>query len=49
MIERVYQHLSRWLAGAGSGAQVVVADNAPPPAAGADVIVRFSRQSSLFD
>ncbi|WP_157437824.1 hypothetical protein [Actinoplanes subtropicus] len=49
MIERVYQHLSRWPADAGAGAQVVVADNAPPPAAEAGVIVRFSRQSSLFD
>ena len=49
VIDRVYQHLSRWLAGPGAGAQVVVADNAPPPAAGADVIVRFSRQSTLFD
>jgi hypothetical protein len=49
VIERIYLHLSRWLAGPGAGAQVVVADNAPPPAAEADVIVRFSRQSSLFD
>jgi len=49
VIDRVYQHLSRWLAGPGAGAQVVVADNAPPPAAASDVIVRFSRRSSLFD
>lgn len=48
MIDRVYRHLSGWLAGAGAGAQVVVADNAPPPVAGADVIVRFSRTASLF-
>ena len=48
VIDRVYRHLSGWLAGAGAGAQVVVADNAPPPVAGADVIVRFSRTASLF-
>jgi hypothetical protein len=43
-IERVYRHLEEWLAGRGIGAQVVVADNAPPPTAAADVIVRFSRR-----
>jgi hypothetical protein len=40
----IYRHLQRWLAGRGAGAQVVVADNAPPPEAEADVIVRFSRR-----
>ncbi|MDG6103102.1 DNA recombination protein RecN [Dactylosporangium aurantiacum] len=43
-IERVYRHLDRWLAGRGVGAQIVVADNAPPPEAAADVVVRFSRR-----
>lgn len=43
-IERVYRHLERWLAGRGVGAQIVVADNAPPAAAADDVVVRFSRR-----
>jgi hypothetical protein len=43
-IADIYRHLRRWLAGRGAGAQVVVADNAPPPEADADVIVRFSRR-----
>ncbi|WP_433381910.1 DNA recombination protein RecN [Actinoplanes sp. CA-142083] len=47
-ISRVYQHLDAWLAGPGAGAQIVVADNAPPPSADSDVIVRFSRETSLF-
>ncbi|BCB87065.1 ATP-binding protein [Phytohabitans suffuscus] len=44
-IARVYRHLRRWLAGPGAGAQIVVADNAPPAEAEQDVIVRFSRRS----
>ncbi|BCB81680.1 hypothetical protein Pflav_080900 [Phytohabitans flavus] len=44
-IARVYHHLRRWLAGPGIGAQVIVADNAPPAVAEEDVIVRFSRRS----
>ncbi|GAA1556404.1 hypothetical protein GCM10009827_091620 [Dactylosporangium maewongense] len=43
-IERIYQHLEQWLAGRGVGAQIIVADNAPPPAAADDVIVRFTRR-----
>jgi hypothetical protein len=38
----IYRHLHDWLAGRGAGAQIVVADDAPPPEANADVIVRFS-------
>jgi hypothetical protein len=45
VIGRVYRHIEGWLAGAGTGAQVVVADNAPPPTADSDVIVRFSRRA----
>ena len=45
VIDRIYRHLERWLAGPGSGAQVVVADNAPPHTADSDVIVRFSRRA----
>lgn len=44
-IDRVYRHLEDWLAGPGAGAQIVVADNTPPPTAAADVIVRFSRRA----
>ena len=44
-IDRIYQHIERWLARAGAGAQIVVADNAPPATANADVVVRFSRRS----
>ena len=40
----VYRHLRGWLSGRGAGAQVIVADNAPPVEAGPDVIVRFSRR-----
>ncbi|WP_433219253.1 DNA recombination protein RecN [Dactylosporangium sp. CS-047395] len=43
-IERIYRHIEDWLAGRGVGAQIVVADNAPPPTAADDVIVRFSRR-----
>lgn len=45
VVERVYRHLERWLAGPGQGAQIIVADNAPPPTAAADVVVRFSRRA----
>jgi hypothetical protein len=43
-IDRIYRHLTEWLTGPGLGAQVVVADNAPPPATDAHVIVRFTRR-----
>ncbi|MEV0327445.1 DNA recombination protein RecN [Micromonospora echinospora] len=39
-----YRHLHAWLAGPGVGAQVVLVDNAPPPEAADDVILRFSRR-----
>ncbi|SCF58839.1 hypothetical protein GA0115280_1026127 [Streptomyces sp. Cmuel-A718b] len=38
-----YQHLSRWLADRGSRAQLIVADNSPPPLVENDVVVRYSR------
>lgn len=38
-----YQHLSRWLADRGSRAQLIIADNSPPPLVENDVVVRYSR------
>ncbi|WP_432992816.1 DNA recombination protein RecN [Dactylosporangium sp. CA-233914] len=43
-IERIYRHVETWLGGRGVGAQIIVADNAPPPFAADDVIVRYSRR-----
>jgi hypothetical protein len=43
-VDRIYRHLDAWLAGRGTGAQIVVADNTPPTVAEDDVIVRFSRR-----
>jgi len=39
-----YKHLHDWLNGPGHGAQILVVDNAPPPSADDDVVVRFSRR-----
>lgn len=44
-IADIYRHLHSWLAGTGAGAQVIVADNAPPHEADDDVIVRFSHRA----
>jgi hypothetical protein len=43
-IADIYLHLQGWLAGRGAGAQIIVADNAPPAEAQQHVIVRFSRR-----
>lgn len=40
-----YKHLHDWLNGPGNGAQILVVDNAPPPSADDDVVVRFSRRA----
>jgi hypothetical protein len=40
-----YRHLHDWLQGDGSGAQILVVDNAPPQTVDDDVVVRFSRRS----
>ena len=37
-----YKHLRTWLAGPGAGAQIIIVDNAPPPDAEDDVVVRYS-------
>ena len=41
VVDRVYAHLGRWLTSAGRGAQIIVADTAPPAVADADVVVRL--------
>ncbi|WP_197048571.1 hypothetical protein [Streptosporangium roseum] len=43
-VDDIYRHLHAWLAGPGSGAQLLIADNAPPARADDDVIIRFSRR-----
>lgn len=40
-----YKHLHDWLNGPGQGAQILVVDNAPPPSADDDVVVRYSRRA----
>ena len=40
-----YKHLHDWLNGSGRGAQILVVDNAPPPSADDDVVIRFSRRA----
>jgi hypothetical protein len=40
-----YKHVHDWLNGPGQGAQILVVDNAPPPSADDDVVVRFSRRA----
>ena len=40
-----YKHLHDWLNGPGHGAQILIVDNAPPPSADDDVVVRFSRRA----
>ncbi|MFE5301683.1 DNA recombination protein RecN [Streptomyces sp. NPDC056632] len=42
-IDDFYHHLSLWLAEHGSRAQLIVADNSPPPLVESSVVVRYSR------
>jgi hypothetical protein len=42
-IDDFYHHLSLWLAERGSRAQLIVADNSPPPLVESSVVVRYSR------
>lgn len=41
-VSEFYSHLHHWLTNAGSGAQVLVVDNAPPTDQDDDIIIRFS-------
>ena len=43
LVERVYAHMEQWLAGAGSGAQVILVDNTPPVKVNKHVVVRYTR------
>ncbi|RGD56410.1 DNA recombination protein RecN [Kitasatospora xanthocidica] len=42
-----YHHLSTWLAGRGATAQLIIADNSPPPLVENHVVVRYSRREDL--
>jgi hypothetical protein len=45
-IDDFYRHLSVWLADRGSRAQLIIADNSPPPSAESSVVVRYSRNEN---
>jgi hypothetical protein len=48
LIERFYEHVERWLAGPGVGAQVIFVDNTPPPRAISNIVVRYTRDPETF-
>jgi len=39
------KHVHDWLNGPGHDTQILVVDNAPPPSADDDVVIRFSRRA----
>ncbi|MEU3310950.1 hypothetical protein [Nocardiopsis sp. NPDC006832] len=45
-IDDFYRHLSVWLADRGSQAQLIIADNSPPPSVEGSVVVRYSRNEN---
>lgn len=47
LVENFYRHVKSWLAGSGAGAQLIVVDNSPPEMVADDVVVRFTRSSSV--
>jgi hypothetical protein len=47
LVENFYRHTRRWLAGPGSGAQLVIIDNSPPDSMSADVVVRYTRNPDV--
>jgi hypothetical protein len=47
LVERFYEHIESWLAGAGQGAQIVVVDNTPPKPLEPRVLVRFTRDPAV--
>ncbi|MFE3754375.1 hypothetical protein ACFXO9_08720 [Nocardia tengchongensis] len=47
LVENFYRHVKEWLAGPGTGAQLVVVDNSPPDLVADDVVVRYSRSYAV--
>lgn len=47
LVENFYRHVKTWLAGDGAGAQLIIVDNSPPELVSDDVVVRFTRSSSV--
>lgn len=43
LVQNFYQHAQAWLAGPGTGAQLVVIDNSPPDTVANDVVVHYTR------
>ena len=46
LVNNVYEHVERWLATAGAGAQIIFVDNSPPPSVEDHVVVRFSGRAT---
>ncbi|WP_151952347.1 hypothetical protein [Brevibacterium sp. Marseille-P9724] len=46
LVNNVYEHVERWLAAAGAGAQIIFVDNSPPLSVEDHVVVRFSGSAS---
>ncbi|MGC4929078.1 hypothetical protein [Streptomyces sp. DT117] len=42
IVRRIYRHLTEWLATSGSGAQIIIVDNVPPPSVTASIVVKYS-------
>jgi uncharacterized small protein (DUF1192 family) len=47
LVENFYRHVTRWLAGPGSGAQLIIIDNTPPELVHDNIVVRFSRDPGI--
>ena len=47
LVENFYRHVKQWLAGDGTGAQLVVIDNTPPESASDDIVVQYTRSRTI--
>jgi hypothetical protein len=47
LVTNFYEHVRRWLASAGMGAQLIVIDNTPPDTVREEVVVRFTRDPEI--
>jgi hypothetical protein len=47
LVSNFYGHVKEWLAGPGSGAQLIVVDNTPPESMAEDVVIRFTRDPNV--